>query len=64
MAVCEPVPEEIPFAPFCERVLQTMPARRQKDVFGFSKSRREPFRYYVLPRYFDYRKSSILRLPL
>lgn len=51
-AVCEPYPEVIPFAPFCENVLQTMPARRQKDTFAFSKDRQESVRSHVLPRTF------------
>lgn len=55
-AVCEPPPEEIPFVPFCEKVLQTMPARRQKDVFAFKKDPQEPAQYYnVLPRSFPFR---------
>lgn len=55
-AVCEALPEEIPFVPFCERVLQTMPARRQKDVFALIT---QPSRYYyALPKFFQYRESS------
>lgn len=57
-AVCEPYPEVIPFAPFCENVLQTMPARRQKDTFAFSKDRQESVRSHVLPRTFFFRQSS------
>ena len=63
-AVCEPSPEEIPFIPFCERVLQTMPARKQKEVFAFAKDRRGSMTYNVLPRVIQFREPSNLRPPI
>ena len=54
-AVCESEPEDIPFVPFCERVLQTMPARRPKDWFA-SIGDRPTSRYYLLPQKIQFRK--------
>ena len=63
-AVCEPTSEEIPFIPFCERVLQTMPARKQKETFAFTKDRRGSMTCNVLPRVIQFREPSNLRLPI
>lgn len=60
-AVCESEPEDIPFVPFCERLLQTMPARRQKDWFASAKDH-PTSRYYLLPQKNQFRKSSVLSL--
>lgn len=62
-AVCESDPEDIPFVPFCERVLQTMPARRQKDWFA-SIEDHPTSRFYPLPKMIQYREFSVIPLPL
>ena len=62
-AVCESTPEDIPFVPFCERVLQTMSARRREDWFASTKDR-PTSRYHLLPREIQFRKFSVLPLPL
>ena len=55
-AVCDPAPEVIPFVPFCEKVVQTMPTRIRKATFGLSEDRREFDRYNVVPRTLPFRQ--------
>ena len=60
--VCDPAPEEISFVPFCEKVVQTMPTRNRKAVFGLSEDRREFDRYNVVPRTLSFRQCNSLLL--
>ena len=54
-AVCEPTSEAIPFAPFCEEVLQKMQVRRRTDTFASSELRPKIPQCNILPRSFKYR---------
>ena len=58
-AVCESDSQDIPFIPFCERVLRTMPAARQTEVFAFTEDHPRS-RYFALPQGFSFRMSKIL----
>ena len=62
-AMCDPHPDLIPFYPFCEKVLQTLPVKRQQDVFSSSEATERPGEHYTLPRNFEFRKSDQSHLP-
>ena len=59
-AVCDDTPQLAPYPQFCERVLQTMPARTQLDVFVLPTDHRPAGRYSSLPKIFEFRKCHYL----
>ena len=59
-AVCDHTALEPPFEPFCKKVLQSMPARRKQDVFGFRADRQGLVPSYLLPKTFTFRQSDTL----
>ena len=62
-AICDHAALEPPFEPFCKKVLQSMPARNKKDVFGFRADRQGPVPSYLLPKTFTFRQSDTLLMP-
>ena len=62
-AVCDHAAFEPPFQPFCKKVLQSMPARKKTDVFGFRVDRQGPVPSYLLPKTFTFRQSDHLLIP-
>ena len=62
-AVCDHASSEPPFEPFCKKVLQSMPARRKKDVFGFRADRQGVVPSYLVPKTITFRQSDTLLMP-
>ena len=62
-AICDHAGLEPPFEPFCRKVLQSMPARRKQDVFGFRADRQGSIPTYLLPKTFTFRQSDTLLMP-